>query len=635
MIISILRNLVFLAFAGLGAYAIFSNGTLSRDRFHRQIIVGLLMGVTVYLISSNPFVFEGAQIPLDAKAGLLVYAGYLGGALGGLIAAACGAVARFDIGGPNVWLGTFLYGLFALFGAGVARTIPSPVWPVVPLKATFLLIIGTAVLQFTPAPFVRWNEDEGQNFTLATAGTALVVVSAFSAIAMSFVIHWAYTTAAPARQNSEIRQRLRNWTTAANNAGPIKAVLGLQENPAFPIEIDLAEARLNTATRIAGIGFYTFNADTQECVFCSERHAAHFGLTPMEFQTKHKGPALYLGHIHNDDRQIVLDAHQQASRGLPQTYEYRAFHQMGGIRYIRQIEEPVHNENGQIVEYLGTSLDMTDLRQAEMRLRQMQRIEAIGTHTNGIAHDFNNLLTVILGSLEIWLEKGKGSQGEKLISSARKAALRGAELTKNLLRFAHDEPPPLLRLNLNELIGSTLSWTAGVLPATITLETSLFARLWDIETDPVSAENAILNLILNARDAMPDGGTIRIETANLKVTPGETSRQPTDIGPGHYVVLTVGDTGHGIAADKIKQIFEPFYTDKPRGNGSGLGLCMVKRCVDQSGGVILLNSEVGKGTTFRLYFNAKSTKAAPAEKEPVKATGAQVPQTNQTEEADS
>ncbi|MGJ8556865.1 MAG: ATP-binding protein, partial [Sulfitobacter geojensis] len=158
--------------------------------------------------------------------------------------------------------------------------------------------------------------------------------------------------------------------------------------------------------------------------------------------------------------------------------------------------------------------------------------------------------------------------------------------------------------NLNTLFESTLDWTARVLPATISIEETLFADLWDIEADAASAENAIINLILNARDAMSEGGRIKIETANIELFDDDIVSSGLDISPGPYVVVTISDTGHGIAPEKIDQVFEPFYTDKPRGKGSGLGLSMVQGFVEQSGGTISLTSEVGTGTTFKLYFKA-------------------------------
>jgi signal transduction histidine kinase/CheY-like chemotaxis protein len=709
MFITVIQNLALLIFAGIGAYAIFSVADLKEDKHRRQVMIGLMMGVMVFLISSNAYIVEGILAPLDGKAGILVYAGYLGGPVGGVIAACFGAVARYGIGGPNVWIGMGMYGVFALFGASVSRICPSPVWPEVPKKAVLLLVFGAMLLQFLPGPITNWNEATDPAVSFASEGLALVAAGALSTIIMSFAIFYANVAASTLREGAATTLRLRlaasaanlgvferslnsdfvtfdegianifgleknegkmhlrqwltfifkedlpvvltsftrvwqgnppreptlfrivradgeirhvqaHWATEPTDGAAVKRVIGIYEDVTFSVETQLksvkAETRLNTAVRIAGIGLYTFGAGTGDCTFCSEQHAAHMGMTPVEFQRMVAGPNPYLGHIHTDDQTIVLDAIKRVNQGLSQTFEYRVIHPKGDIRYIRQIEEPVCDENGKVIEHIGTSLDLTDLRQAEMRLRQSQRIEAIGTLTGGISHDFNNLLAIILGNLEIWLETGTEDQGKKQIETAFRAALRGADLTKNLLSFSRQAPLHPVRVNLNKLFESTLDWTVRVLPATITIEESLFGGLWDIEADAVSAENAFINLVLNARDAMPDGGTVKIETANIEFRSEDLVDSGLNITPGPYVGLTISDTGHGIAPDKAEQVFEPFYTDKPLGKGSGLGLSMVQGFVEQSGGAISLSSEVGTGTTFKLYFKAAVNAASAPEKAP-------------------
>ena len=376
------------------------------------------------------------------------------------------------------------------------------------------------------------------------------------------------------------------------------------ENVKATAEKLTVDARLQNAVRIAGIGHFSFSTKTGDCLFCSVQHAAHFGLTPDEFIAVTAGLGPQLRYVHEDDRDMVAAAIANIDLGKPQVFEYRAVRPDGEIRHIREMEEPILNGLGQHTESIGTSIDLTDLRKAESRLRQSQKIEALGTLTGGVAHDFNNLSAVILGNLELALEQGPTDDWEDLVNEAVRATKRGAELTKNLLSFsrrAHLEPT---RLNLNTVIQTTLGWAGRVLPANIDVETSFMADLWDVELDIGSAENAVVNILLNARDAMPDGGKITIETLNMRIGDDGLAGRNDDVEPGDYVMLAITDTGKGIELGNLDAIFEPFFTDKPVGKGSGLGLSMVQGFVRQSGGAIRVYSQPGIGTTFKLYFKA-------------------------------
>lgn len=365
-----------------------------------------------------------------------------------------------------------------------------------------------------------------------------------------------------------------------------------------------SEARMNTAIRIARIGHFSYDKVTGNCTFCSEQYADHFGLTPDEYVIKTSGRDPDLSHIHEDDRHIINNAIHRLNQGEDQVFEYRALHPDLGIRYISEIVEPVFDDDGKVIANTGTSIDITEARLGEMRARQLQRIEAVGSLTGGIAHDFNNLLAIILGNLELCLENGRKDDWKNLIEASIEATKRGAGLTKNLLSFsrrAHLEPT---QLDLNQKVQKTMTWCARVLPENILIETSLQAGLWEVEVDETSMESSIINILLNARDAMPDGGKVTIETANMCIGNEDVHELGEDVGPGRYVVLAISDTGHGIPADKLEQVFEPFYTDKDVGMGSGLGLSMVHGFIKQSGGAIRVYSEVGVGTTFKLYFKA-------------------------------
>lgn len=364
------------------------------------------------------------------------------------------------------------------------------------------------------------------------------------------------------------------------------------------------EERLRMAVRVSGIGYYKWDSETGNCLFCSRQHAAHFGITQEEFYELNKGRAPYTGNIHDDDKAAVVDAIARIDGGEAVLFEYRAVHPDGTVRFVRQITEPVFDDAGTLIEVVGSSIDLTDLRETEARLRQSQRIEAIGTLTGGVAHDFNNILAIIMGNIELSLECNDDQQRREFLRHALTATNRGAGLTKNLLSFArraHLEPA---RLNLNTIVRNTMNWGTRILPESISIKTSLTDGLWDCELDATSLENAIVNLVLNARDAMPDGGAITIETANATIKGDDLSPTAKDVPPGRYVMLAVSDTGCGIDPGTLEKIFEPFHTSKPFGEGSGLGLSMVEGFIKQSGGTVRVHSQLNKGTTFKFYFKA-------------------------------
>lgn len=381
------------------------------------------------------------------------------------------------------------------------------------------------------------------------------------------------------------------------------------------------DEQLRQAMRLSGIGFFKWDAKIRECEFCSDEHAAHFGLTSIEFQRRCSESNRCIEFIHKDDQQSFLDAIAQLKLGKAVQFDYRVIRPNGDIRYIRQIYEHVFDNDGVAVSSIGSSLDLTELHESKEAAHRSQRLETIGNLTGGVAHDFNNLLAIILGNLELSLLSDDHQTKDELVLEAIKATNRGADLTKSLLSFARRAHLTPTRLNLNQTVNDTMTWNSRVLPETISLETVLFDGLWCTDLDAASAENAIINLLLNARDAMPEGGTLKLETANAIISHRKCNNTPDNIEPGHYVVLSVSDTGHGIASDKLERIFEPFYTEKNVGEGTGLGLSMVQGFLNQSNGAIHVQSEIDVGTTFKLYFRAADTPEAPVELTPQDDTG--------------
>ena len=238
----------------------------------------------------------------------------------------------------------------------------------------------------------------------------------------------------------------------------------------------------------------------------------------------------------------------------------------------------------------------------EEELRQAQKMEAVGQLAGGIAHDFNNLLTVISGYTEIMLRRlGHEAAGSKEIAEISKAAKRAARLTRQLLAYSRKQILEPRVLDLNDVVTETKTMLGRLIGEHIELSTTLAEDLGSISADAGQIEQIIMNLVVNARDAMPQGGTLLLETRNLTLAEA-LHHQASDVPPGDYVLLTVADSGQGMDAATVGRIFEPYYTTKARDAGTGLGLSTVYGIVVQSGGHIEVESELGLGTTFRLYF---------------------------------
>jgi signal transduction histidine kinase/ActR/RegA family two-component response regulator len=248
--------------------------------------------------------------------------------------------------------------------------------------------------------------------------------------------------------------------------------------------------------------------------------------------------------------------------------------------------------------------DISERRQAEQQLRQAQRMEAVGHLTGGVAHDFNNLLMVILGNLDMAQQSLEASdllRAHRKIMTAQGGAQRAATLTKRLLAFARQqslEPQPV---DANRIVADMSDIIRHSIGSGVEFETVLAGGLWDAVADPNQLENALLNLAINARDALPDGGKITIETANTSLDAAYAANH-AEVTPGQYVMVAVSDGGTGMTAEAAAQAFEPFFTTKEVGKGSGLGLSQVFGFIKQSNGHVKIYSELGAGTTVKLYL---------------------------------
>ena len=316
----------------------------------------------------------------------------------------------------------------------------------------------------------------------------------------------------------------------------------------------------------------------------------------------------FLDLVHPDDRESTLAEAGRLSEGhTTLRFENRYRHKDGSYRWLSWTAVPDRNFIHAIARDVTAEREAAEvLRRTEEQLRQSQKMEVVGQLTGGVAHDFNNLLTVITGHLDIAQRRIEATQGDarlmRNIQNALEGAQRAAVLTHRLLAFSRQSPLQPEVVDLNKLVSGMSDLIRRTLGETISIETVLAGGLWRTEADPNQVESAILNLCVNARDAMPGGGKLTIETANTYLDDGYPAVSRGDVKAGQYVMVAVCDTGTGMPPEVRDRVFEPFFTTKPVGKGTGLGLSQVYGFAKQSGGHAAIYSEVGEGTTVKLYF---------------------------------
>jgi len=267
------------------------------------------------------------------------------------------------------------------------------------------------------------------------------------------------------------------------------------------------------------------------------------------------------------------------------------------------IIDPIRDGAGELIGYAKVTRDMSEKRAIEEQLRQSQKMEAVGQLTGGLAHDFNNLLTGISGSLELIqarIAQGRIAEVDRYVMAAQGAVKRAAALTHRLLAFSRRQTLDPKPTNVNRLLSDLEELIRRTVGPSIEVEVVGASGLWPTLVDPNQLENSVLNLCINARDAMPDGGKLTIETSNKWID--ERAARSHDLPVGQYVSVCVTDTGTGMTPDVIAKAFDPFFTTKPIGEGTGLGLSMIYGFARQSGGQVRIYSEVGEGTTMCLYL---------------------------------
>lgn len=372
-----------------------------------------------------------------------------------------------------------------------------------------------------------------------------------------------------------------------------------------------SQDRLQATLDLSGIGLWRWDRRSGTTIEIDAPYASILKLPPG---TRSLDTPAFLAMVHPDDRRHVAAAIEGAGKGNPYSIEYRVVLPDGSVRWLfdkgRFLDE---GSSGQS-PMLGATIDVTDRRRAEQALEesrgqllQAQKLEAVGQLAGGIAHDFNNLLSVILGNQELLAMRLTGEKELELLKRAQDAAELGSRLTNRLLTFARRRQLQPTLLDLNEQVSIALELLRRSIGETMTLTTNLAPDLGLVRADAGEVENAILNIVINSRDAMPNGGTIIIETdvATIEDQDGEGK-----LALGSYVRLSVTDTGTGMPPEVLSRAFEPFFTTKRSGKGTGLGLSTVHGFAQQSGGAVTAYSEPGRGTTINLYLPRLDDKGA-------------------------
>jgi len=353
---------------------------------------------------------------------------------------------------------------------------------------------------------------------------------------------------------------------------------------------------------LAGVGSVSLDG---RFLACNPAFARILGYDSPEDLLAHDAGAIYL---HAEDRPAVLARLREAGRLM--SFENRLRRKDGREVWVLANMALVPGESGeQVIE--STLVDITERKQLEQQLWQSQKMDALGSLAGGVAHDFNNVLTAILGYADlVLLDLPADSPHRKDLDEISRAAQRAGDLTRQLLTFSRRQPIEPRVLNLNDVVADTDKMLRRLIGQEVQLVTVLAPTLGTIRADPSQVHQVLLNLAVNARDAMPDGGTLTIETHEVDID-GGYAQEHVDAQPGAYVLLAVSDTGTGMDAATRARVFEPFFTTKEKGKGTGLGLATVYGIVRQHGGHISLYSEIGRGTTFKVYLPRAQASAEP------------------------
>ncbi len=570
MLVQILQNAALISFVAFGVFWVWQRSEVPENVLG-QVVLGLNFGLVAFLVTATPIVTEdGATI--DARAGPVILSGIVAGPIAAFIAAFFGAIARAFIGGSFAFSGVLVYFLYA----GAACSI----W------------------------YYRRRHKGIERVSIWTVGSG-AFASVVAASLMFFVIqprelalHWLF--------NDLPVIALANLLSVAL-AGVVCAIaIAAAERKN---ELARALETLNLAKSAGGIGIWTFDPRHDRAEWDETNRMLH-GFQGLEAGGEY---ADWEAVVHPDDLPRVNEEFQDALSGKAEfDTTYRVKLADGTERHLKANAAVVRDSTEAPIRIVGANLDLTPLVEMDSALieaqeiaSQAQKLEAIGELTGGVAHDFNNLLSIILGNVELARDRTNDRTMAEFLDQAEAAALLGSDLTRNMLAFARRAELNPTLLDVNTIILDAQTWMVRTLRDNIDVDLALGADVCPVFADKSGIETCLLNLLLNAKDALNASGTIRIETSHLEVKPNNTVTSSGEIAPGEYTILAISDNGRGISPEIADQIFDPFFTTKEAGKGSGLGLSMVQGFMRQSGGAVSVNSRLGQGTTIELLIPAR------------------------------
>ena len=368
-------------------------------------------------------------------------------------------------------------------------------------------------------------------------------------------------------------------------------------------EADLRESETRFRQAVENIRevFWMTDPGKQAVLYVSPAYEEIWGRT---CRSLHENPRQWLEAIHPDDRARVLAAATEKQARGDYDESYRISRPDGTLRWIRDRAYPIRNEAGQVDRIVGTAEDITMRKELETQLMQMQRMESVGRMAGGIAHDLNNILTPILMGAPLLRIALPPAQVENTIAAIETSARRGADLVKQLLIFGRGVEGRRQVVRLKTLVREMEQIMRETFPKNIVITTDLPADIWPLMGDATQLHQVLLNLCVNARDAMPAGGRLSIAVRNLRIDENYAGMSP-EAKPGAYACLTVADTGTGIPPEVRDKIFDPFFTTKEVGKGTGLGLSTLLGVVKNHQGFVTVESEVGKGSSFKIHLPAQ------------------------------
>ncbi len=395
-----------------------------------------------------------------------------------------------------------------------------------------------------------------------------------------------------------LKQRLERLPSAVNRA--IEEAEQRRQRLQMDAKLRESEERFRLLAEQSNEGFWFVALNPERISYVSPAVEKIWGLSAESF---YQDSRIGMGAIHPDDRTRITGAWEAWAKGQAPRFEEecRIVQPDGSVRWVLMSGTPIRNEAGALTGLSGLTQDITERMELEAQFRQVQKMESVGRLAGGIAHDFNNLLTVINGTTELaLLELGDAEALRADLDEIRLAGERAAALTRQLLAFSRKQILQPQVLNLNTVVAGMKGMLGRLLGEDVHLVFALTDGLGSVRADVGQIEQVVVNLVVNARDAMPHGGTLTIETRNAQIDERRSGEPGFAAPEGPHVILAVADTGMGMDEVTRRQIFEPFFTTKDPGRGTGLGLSTVYGIIKQSDGLILVESEVGRGTRFEV-----------------------------------